>query len=750
MAVVMQRDLDSVVVADKKTGFACVDFLKNNKLDRMDFIPLDSCEARKPPERLRQLGGTAVPAVDLLEYEPQYERACIHVCGSTLVVDGIDEARNFCYGPDHHKVVTVDGTLFKPNGTFTGGRSGTIDARANRWDAEEYGRLKDQREALKAEIDALPDTRSQHTASQALMVEQQALEQKIKFKRAESKQTQEELAACKREVSLLEKAAAEASEDPQLTQLRTSVNDRSKQLQKMEARVNDVKDRLFADFSKRVGVANIRVWEETTLAAANKLEEEYSKLDEQVTKLTEQIAYEEGRDLDKQLADKQAALEADKTQLEQIKEQEQDLDQGAEQLQQQAQELAQQMEDLRQKVEAVTASMKELQAQNTNHQKEAGKIKGNMAAAATALEAVRSNRRNLLEQATLEQVDLPRRGRAAAADNGNDDDDDDDDDAMDVDGDDERQPDDTQGTAGSSHGLRGKQVFDFSRLSAKDKAGISKKEREATAKRLKEELDSSAAELAASAPNMKAVEQYEAIREKERQQTAALENARKEANAASKHFLHIQQKRTQRFNNAFEHIKNSIDHIYKQLTRSTVHPLGGQAYLSLEVEDEPYLGGVKYTAMPPTKRFRDMEQLSGGEKSVAALALLFAIHSYRPSPFFVLDEVDAALDATNVARVAHYIRTCTRPGRGAQQSAGAEDSQETAKRQRRQDSGFLPPDGDAAGSSLESFQSIVISLKDIFYEKADALVGVCRDLDQNCSQTITFDLSRFEPPTEAA
>ena len=45
---------------------------------------------------------------------------------------------------------------------------------------------------------------------------------------------------------------------------------------------------------------------------------------------------------------------------------------------------------------------------------------------------------------------------------------------------------------------------------------------------------------------------------------------------------------------------------------------------------------------------------------MASLALLFAIHSYRPSPFFVLDEVDAALDATNVARVAHYIRAKTR------------------------------------------------------------------------------------------
>ena len=85
------------------------------------------------------------------------------------------------------------------------------------------------------------------------------------------------------------------------------------------------------------------------------------------------------------------------------------------------------------------------------------------------------------------------------------------------------------------------------------------------------------------------------------------------------------------------------------------------------------MAGIKYHAMPPMKRFRDMDQLSGGEKTMAALALLFAIHrwaapassglparakfflpaSYHPSPFFVLDEVDAALDNTNVGRIAN-------------------------------------------------------------------------------------------------
>lgn len=98
-------------------------------------------------------------------------------------------------------------------------------------------------------------------------------------------------------------------------------------------------------------------------------------------------------------------------------------------------------------------------------------------------------------------------------------------------------------------------------------------------------------------------------------------------------------------------------------------------------------------------------------QTVAALALLFAIQSYHPSPFFVLDEIDAALDASNVAKVASYLREKTRTEEG-----------------------------------LEQFQAIVISLKDYFYSKADAIVGVTKHPDHSCSKTLTLDLSCFALP----
>lgn len=129
--------------------------------------------------------------------------------------------------------------------------------------------------------------------------------------------------------------------------------------------------------------------------------------------------------------------------------------------------------------------------------------------------------------------------------------------------------------------------------------------------------------------------------------------------------------------------------------------------MSLDDTEEPYNGGIKFTAMPPMKRYRDMEYLSGGEKTIAALALLFAIHSYRPAPFFVMDEVDAALDNVNVLKLCNYIR------------------------QRSKD-----------------FQCIVISLKDMFYEQSKSLVGICRNVPTNSSRTLTLDLTKFEKEEE--
>lgn len=208
---------------------------------------------------------------------------------------------------------------------------------------------------------------------------------------------------------------------------------------------------------------------------------------------------------------------------------------------------------------------------------------------------------------------------------------------------------------------------------------------------------------------MRAMERLESVESRLKLTDQEYEDSKAAAHAAKEAFNDVKQQRFELFNKAFTHIQEQISHVYKDLTRSEAYPLGGQAYLDIEEDtDMPYLSGIKYHAMPPLKRFRDMEHLSGGEKTMAALALLFAIHSYQPSPFFVLDEVDAALDNANVDKIKKYIREHAGPG----------------------------------------MQFIVISLKAGLFQDSESLVGVYRDQEVNSSRALTLDVS-FQRPFEA-
>lgn len=219
---------------------------------------------------------------------------------------------------------------------------------------------------------------------------------------------------------------------------------------------------------------------------------------------------------------------------------------------------------------------------------------------------------------------------------------------------------------------------------------------------LKERIHTLAAELEKINPNMKAMERLEGVETRLKNTEREFEDSRVALKEARDAFNVIKTKRYEVFNKAFTHISEQIKTVYKDLTRSDAYPLGGQAYLDKEEDnDTPYLAGIKYHAMPPLKRFRDMDLLSGGEKTMAALALLFAIHSYQPSPFFVLDEVDAALDNANVDKIKKYIREHAGPG----------------------------------------MQFVVISLKAGLFQDSESLVGVYRDQEINSSRTLTLDVS---------
>lgn len=171
----------------------------------------------------------------------------------------------------------------------------------------------------------------------------------------------------------------------------------------------------------------------------------------------------------------------------------------------------------------------------------------------------------------------------------------------------------------------------------------------------KEKLSQISSQIESMRPNLSASKRLEGVAERLEDSKNEFDQIQAETKRTAAAFSTIQHKRTELFNAAFDKIEKMIDPIYKKLTESK-KAQGGTAFLGREDADEPYNGGIKYNVMPPHKRFREMDQLSGGEKTVAALALLFAIHSFREAPFFVLDEIDAALDNANIHRVRSHGR----------------------------------------------------------------------------------------------
>ena len=108
------------------------------------------------------------------------------------------------------------------------------------------------------------------------------------------------------------------------------------------------------------------------------------------------------------------------------------------------------------------------------------------------------------------------------------------------------------------------------------------------------------------------------------------------------------------FNEKFAEISKEFDKVFKELFG------GGKGTLEL-MEDEDILeAGIRIIAQPPGKKLQNMMQLSGGEKALTAIALLFAIQNLKPSPFCLLDEIEAALDENNVGRFAKYLHKLTK------------------------------------------------------------------------------------------
>lgn len=146
-----------------------------------------------------------------------------------------------------------------------------------------------------------------------------------------------------------------------------------------------------------------------------------------------------------------------------------------------------------------------------------------------------------------------------------------------------------------------------------------------------------------------AVQEHKALEERLSRISASVEDVIASRQALSKVIAAIDRKMKMRFLETFEEVAVNFQNIFSQLFP------GGSGSLTLTDPDDFQATGIEVTAQPLGKRLTKMSLMSGGEKSLTALALLFALYRSRPCPFYVLDEVDAALDDTNLRRFITFV-----------------------------------------------------------------------------------------------
>lgn len=228
---------------------------------------------------------------------------------------------------------------------------------------------------------------------------------------------------------------------------------------------------------------------------------------------------------------------------------------------------------------------------------------------------------------------------------------------------------------------------------------------ELDAKVVVQNLQKAKKRLPAQIPNMQIIIDYQEKDALYIRRAADLEEMTMTRNRIRDIYETARRRRVQEFLHAFSLITTKLKEMYQMIT------LGGDAELELVDSLDPFSEGIVFSVRPPKKSWKNISNLSGGEKTLSSLALVFALHHYKPTPLYFMDEIDAALDFKNVSIVGNYIKERTK-----------------------------------------NAQFIIISLRSNMFELADYLVGIYKTY--NCTKNVTLNLRRYyennsiTPPTQ--
>ncbi|NXA39975.1 SMC1B protein, partial [Eudromia elegans] len=688
---VFSKYMTAIVVATEKTARDCIRFLKQERAEPETFLALDYLDVKPINEKLREIKGAKM-MVDVVQTPfPLLKKVIQFVSGNGLVCETVKEARQIAFdGPVRLKTVALDGTLFLKSGVISGGSS-DLRVKARCWDDKEMNKMKERRDRLINELKDLMKIKRKETDLKQLQAQCQGTQTRLKYSQSELDLIRKKhLANCYKEKSKLESELMNTESQHEM--LREGVLQRKEKIEELQKKINEAEDAIFQEFCEEIGIENIRVYEQEHVRQQEEIDRKRLEFESQKTRLSVQLEYsrEHLQKLTNAASTLRGTIQKDEAEIAQLQKDEEKLLKRVNEIVEEQQHLKDRLNAHKSEVLKTQNEVEEFRKTLLTLNREASKLQKEATAIETSLEENRLRRHNLLLECKVQDLKIDLLFGSL-------------DDISEVEL--RTEVDDTQTTSTIYEREEAIQI-DYSNLPEDLQELENDKEIEIHLNQLQQEIKAKENTLMkTAAPNLRAIEKLQIVRDKFQESIDAFETSRKEARIRKQEFEQVKKRRYELFSQCFEHASIAIDQIYKKLCRNS----SAQAFLSPENPEEPYLEGIGFNCVAPGKRFMPMDSLSGGEKSVAALALVFAIHSFRPAPFFILDEIDAALDNTNIDKVSSFIRD----------------------------------------QAHEQIQMIVISLKEEFYCKADALIGVCPEHDDFMfSQVLTLDLTVYPEEDE--
>lgn len=591
--------IQNIVTEDEKTAKEMIQYLKENRYGRATFLPLNNVSGRAPKEDLSREKGFIGYASELVDNDSKYDNLVSYLLGRCVVADNIDNAiaLNRKYRQSL-KIVTLEGELLNPGGSMTGGAfKNSSNLLGRKREIEELEEIIAKTKAAVTSIQEKTDTEKAESAK--LLEEVNALNEELQAEKLK-------LNTAKMKFDQLETRQNEVKD--RYNSNKREAEDIEKQIQEINESLSSLKYEL-AQIEQDNDEATVEIEQMTERMEAVKIELvdrqriatetniEYSKITQESTFIEESI--------------KRALRDIDRYR------------ESIDMLLDNKEDSAKEIETKNSEIEQITDTIKLAEEKISAIIEEVATLKNRKEELNTSIKSFFDSREACQEKlVNLEKEQfrlVQQKEKYESAMEGR----------MDY--------------MWESYEITLNQAAQMRDESINDEKEIKQTVTE-TKGNIKKLGD----------VNVNAIEEYKEVAERyeflKKQHddliiaTEKLVDVIKELDTGMRN----------KFTEKFEEIKVEFDKVFKQLFG------GGKGTIEIDEEMDILEANISIISQPPGKKLQNMMQLSGGEKALTAICLLFAIQNLKPSPFCLLDEIEAALDDSNVDRYAKYLHNLTK------------------------------------------------------------------------------------------